>query len=101
MLYAAGQLPRSGCNTSRRGAADGADDECAGIRLAAKSGATSLHRLGALSGLVIGGDKDDRGAAAASEELAKQLQSRHASELNVHEQACEMRAGAIGEEALG
>src|SRR3954463_7023135 len=80
---------------------DGVDDLPAAVRLAEEAGAAGLQRFRAHLRLVVGGDEDQGGMSRLRVPRALHLDSRHAVQLDVDEQAAEAASVAVAKERFG
>ena len=76
------------------------DDQCARIGSAKKAHTTPPHRLGAIAGIIVRSDENHRRMVAERLQLTLQLETRHASQLDIRQHAGERAAQRISELAL-
>jgi hypothetical protein len=81
--------------------ADGVEYVLAGGRLAEIGDATCGLGLLAAVGFVVGRDEDDGRARAGSSEASVELDAGHPAQLDIQDQAVELRPVGVGKKGLG
>ena len=72
-----------------------------GVRLLKEARATACHRLLAHPGIVVSGDEENRRRDALGRKLIPQIEPRHPGQLNVEDEAIELRLFHIRAEFFG
>src|SRR5688572_29461222 len=95
------QRAASGRGRPRRHPPHGLEDVKTGVSLTEIARRSQVLRLGPGPGIVEGRDVDDRRTVTLLQQLAVHLDTGHAAQLDIDEQAAEMGAQRVVQEALG